>query len=85
MVFSERELQIIKIWGETVIHGGHWGDGDIIFPDEDILLNVIDRAVAGEETALTPRNLEILAIWSDVSSDTPEEQHLKERLRALIT
>lgn len=84
MVFSERELHIIRIWGDNVIHGGHWGDGDVIFPDEDILMRVIARAVPGEDTALTPRNLEILAIWSDTSTDTPEEQQLRHRIREAV-
>ena len=84
MVFTERELQIIKIWGDTVIHGGHWGDGDVIFPDEDILMQAIAGAVPGKDTALTPRNLEILAIWSDKSTDTPEEQQLRHRIRDAV-
>lgn len=81
MIFTERELHIIRIWGDTVMHGGHWGDGDVIFPDEAILMQVIERAMPGEDTALTPRNLEILAIWSDTSTDTPEEQQLRQRIR----
>ena len=84
MVFSERELTIIRVWSDTVIHGGHWGDGDVVFPDEDILLNLLQNARPGEDVPLRPRNLEILRIWSDTHSGTPEEDGLRERILEAI-
>ena len=82
--FTERELKIIQVWSDNIIHGGHWGDGDVVFPDESILLEILDRAKNGNPVSLSLRNLEIMKIWSDSNSGTPEENLLRERLEQII-
>lgn len=82
--FTERELKILHVWSDNVIHGGHWGDGDVIFPDESILLDLLDKAKDGKSVTLTRRNLEIMKIWSETQSGTPEEEILRERLEQLL-
>jgi len=84
VLFSERELQIIKVWSNNIIHGGHWGDGDVVFPDESILLSILEEAPERGAVDLSFRNLEILLIWSESLCGTPEEVLLRERLDAMM-
>jgi len=42
LYLSVTEVDSIKAWADKIIHGGHWGDGDIVIPEESIILNKID-------------------------------------------
>lgn len=83
--FSKQEVKILHIWADSIIHGGHWGDGDIIFPDEQIALNTLERAANNEKIDLSGRTVQIFLIWAARSTDTPEEELLKEKLHRLAT
>lgn len=80
-IFSERDRYILQVWSDTVIHGGHWGDGDVVFPDEAILLEKIGNTEPGEAVELSSRDLQVLLVWSESSHGTPEEEILSGRLR----
>jgi hypothetical protein len=77
---SGTELRILRIWGETTMQGGHWGDGNIVLPDES---NLIAR-LGNVPVALTRRDFDILRIWLGASSHTPEEETLEARVRSML-
>ena len=81
--FSGREQYIIKIWSDNVIHGGHWGNGDVVFPDEENLLNKIQHLNNGTVDLLL-RDIEVLLVWAGSSMGTPEEEILEVRLKKLL-
>jgi len=83
--FSKRDIAILKVWADNVIHGGHWGNGDVVFPDEQIMLDKISRLEDDKSVKFDKRNLEIIMVWAGTSSDTPEEMILKERLQGYIS
>lgn len=61
---TEKEINIIKIWADNTISGGHWGDGDAIFPDEGIVLKKISE-FDGMKIDLTQRDMDIIKIWAE--------------------
>lgn len=62
--FTDREEEILKIWADATIHGGHYGDGDAVFPDEQIVLDKLGKKDSGS-VKWTRRNLEIILIWAE--------------------
>ncbi len=44
---TDRKAKAIRIWADSVIHGGHWGDGDAIIPEEDIIIRKLDSRENG--------------------------------------
>lgn len=80
---SAYEIRILKIWGESTMSGGHWGDGDVVFPDEDALLEQIKKLERNESSELSPRNIDIALIWSEENHGTPEEDDLIAKLKIL--
>ncbi len=48
MNFSKDEIRLLRIWGDTVINGGHWGDGQVLFPDEEMALDYIETLTPEE-------------------------------------
>jgi len=74
------ELRILGIWAEAILHGGHWGDGAVILPDEEAAMQLLKSAQANSALACTPRSIFTFLVWSSASSETPEEQILREKL-----
>ena len=62
--FSDHQLNLINLWADSTIHGGHYGDGDAVFPDEQIVLDKLGRS-GSEQVSWTRRNLEIILIWAE--------------------
>jgi len=80
---SDNEIRILKLWADDVMSGGHWGDGDVIFPDESVLLERIKMVRKDNTVELTPRNIDIALIWSEKNNGTPEEEDLIAKLKSL--
>ena len=81
--FTTNEIRIIKLWADNVIHGGHWGDGDVIFPDEAITLEKLNNFE--ENMTFNSRDIDIIVIWADTSTDTPEEEILKNKIDKFLS
>ncbi len=78
---SESEIKIIRIWGDSIMSGGHWGDGDVVFPDEGMLLQQIAELEKDETAGLSSRSIDIALIWAKKSHGTPEEDNLIAKLK----
>ncbi|HOJ50534.1 MAG TPA: hypothetical protein PKW55_06975 [Spirochaetota bacterium] len=80
IIFSDIEKKIIKIWYNSKVYGGHWGDNYFVLPEEEILFNKIMNDFSIE---INPIYLRILKYWAEESSDTPEEEELKKKIESL--
>ena len=83
--FSPSEIATIKIWAETTIHGGHWGDGDFAVPEENIILEKIAKMDNGM-VELTTSEARIILTWSESSHGihTMEEVSVINKLRSAL-
>ena len=82
---SEYEARAIKIWADSTIHGGHWGDGDIEIPEETILLKKLQN-IQHDKISITQREAQILLMWSEstLGIHTIEEEHVIKKLKSLL-
>ena len=64
IAFTDHEKELLELWADSTIHGGHYGDGDAVFPDEQLVLNKL-REKARPRVRWTRRNLEIILIWAE--------------------
>ncbi len=86
------EADIILRWSEKTISGGHWGDGDAIFPDEAHLLDRLNLIKHAKPAKFTIRDAEIMYVWMDACcgslngghSLTAEEEHLKNKILVFL-
>ncbi len=62
--FTDSEITVIKIWAENNIHGGHWGDGDFIIPEEKIILQKLDNGKNGK-IDINVYEAGIMLTWSE--------------------
>lgn len=78
---SANEVTAIKIWADTNIHGGHWGDGDFFVPEEKIILEKLDKMKNGM-LELTKYDAGIILAWSESSHGiyTMEEESVIRKL-----
>ncbi len=85
LYISENEVNVIKAWADSNIHGGHWGDGDIIVPEEEIILKKLDAMREGKIT-LTDNEARIILTWSESSMNiyTMEEESVIEKLKLIV-
>ncbi len=90
---SPHEAGIVLMWSEKTMSGGHWGDGDAIFPDEWHVLERIKKIKKGEPAKFTARDVEIILIFMENHcgchfsaglSLTAEEEQLARKLKAAI-
>jgi len=82
---SPSEVNVIKIWADTTIHGGHWGDGDFAVPEEHIILQKINDAPDGR-IELNKNEIRIILTWSESSRGihTMEEENVINKLRSAV-
>jgi hypothetical protein len=82
---SDREARAIQIWAQSVIHGGHWGDGDVIVPEEDILLNKL-TSMKNNRLSISETEAKIILVWSDstLGIHTIEEDSVVRKIRNLL-
>jgi hypothetical protein len=85
LVLTEREAKAIKIWADSVIHGGHWGDGDAIIPEEDIIIRKLNH-IEGDVISLNEQEARIILSWSDstLGIHTLEEESVLKKLKLLL-
>ena len=84
--FTQSEIRLLMIWGNNTIHGGHYGDGDIVLPDESILLRKLQDNNDGN-VLVNQRDLEVLLVWASntiggaLRGITPEEISVLEKIK----
>jgi len=85
IMFTDREVLIIKIWADSIIHGGHWGDGDVIIPEEDIILTKLQN-MEDNTVSLSENEAKIILTWSDstLGIHTLEEESVIKKLKPLL-
>ena len=85
ILLSQSEIDVIKIWADNTIHGGHWGDGDFMIPEENIILNKFDKVKNGK-VYLTKNEVQIILTWSESSYGihTLEEENVINKLKSTI-
>lgn len=82
------ELKQLLIWADNTIAGGHFGDGNVVFPEEGFTLQKLKKSPAGE-IEISPRDLKIMLIWvenavgSTMRGMTSEETSLIAKLKEL--
>jgi hypothetical protein len=83
---SANEVNAIKAWADTIIHGGHWGDGDIVIPEESIILNKIEEMQNGT-LDLKENEAKIILTWSESSMGihNMEEDSVIKKLQRIVT
>jgi len=79
------EVNAIKIWAESIIHGGHWGDGDVEIPEEGIILQKI-RNIKASKITLNENEVRIILMWSDstLGIHTMEEASVIKKLQSML-
>jgi hypothetical protein len=82
---TDSQINVIKIWADTTIHGGHWGDGDFMVPEESIILNKIENSDDGH-VSLTSNEVRIILAWSESSHGihTLEEESTIQKLKLVV-
>ncbi len=82
---TDRKAKAIRIWADSVIHGGHWGDGDAIIPEEDIIIRKLDSRENGV-ISLNEQEAKIILSWSDstLGIHTLEEESVLKKLKSLL-
>jgi hypothetical protein len=83
--FTDTEIGIIKIWADSTIHGGHWGDNDLIVPEEGVILEKLDKTRNGS-LDLTKIEARIILSWSESSRGihTLEEESAINKLQNML-
>ncbi len=81
---TESQINVIRIWADKTIHGGHWGDGDFMVPEESIILKKIDNSKHGH-VSLNPNEVRIILTWSESSLGiyTLEEDSTIQKLKSI--
>ncbi len=93
IVFTANEARIMLMWSEQTLRGGHWGDGDVLFPDEARALEKINDIAHGGRPRISARDIEIILNWMSAHcggntltghlSLNHEESQLREKLTRL--
>ena len=85
LVLTDREARAIRIWADSVIHGGHWGDGDAVIPEEDIIVRKLNH-IEGDVISLNEQEVRIILSWSDstLGIHTLEEESVLKKLKSLL-
>jgi len=82
---SEGEVNVVRLWADSNIHGGHWGDGDFMVPEEDIILQKLEKAKDGMLN-ISENEARIILTWSESSHGihTMEEESVIRKLKSLF-
>lgn len=86
LVLSEGEMKSIEIWADNTIHGGHWGDGDFMIPEENIILEKLQRARKDGKLQITSNEARIILSWSETARGiyTMEEESAIRKLKTAM-
>lgn len=83
---SSLEKKQLLIWADHTISGGHWGNGDVVFPEENITLSKIQKSEDGLIQA-NRQDLRVMLIWcenavgSTLKGLTPEERSVIDKVK----
>ena len=82
---SEREARAIQIWAENIVHGGHWGDGDVAVPEEEILLKKLGN-MKHNRLSVSETEAKIILSWSDSTLGiyTMEEDSVIKKIKRML-
>ena len=85
LYLSVNEANVIKAWADKIMHGGHWGDGDIVIPEEAIILKKIEGIQDGK-LALKENEARIILTWSETSMGihNMEEDSVIKKLQHIV-
>ena len=85
LFLTDQEINIIKGWADSNIHGGHWGDGDLMVPEEEILLRKLNTIKEGR-LHITDREAKLILTWSESSHGIHimEEDSIVQKIKMLI-
>ena len=85
LFLTDGEINIIKVWADSNIHSGHWGDGDLMVPEEEILLRKLHNIIEGK-LHITDREAKLILTWSESSHGIHimEEDSIVAKLKVLI-
>jgi hypothetical protein len=61
---TKQELKQILVWAENAIEGGHFGDGNIVLPEEEITLKKIKNHEDGN-ISLGIYDIKIIKYWAE--------------------
>ena len=64
MNLSSTEVRQILVWAEHAIEGGHFGDGNMMIPEEAITLNKLKEKKQGEFD-FSRSDIKILKYWAE--------------------
>ncbi len=87
LILSSLEKRQLVIWAEKTIHGGHYGDLDVMIPEEGELLERL-KDVKGS-IDITQRDVHIMKMWAENSiggslrGQTIEERNLVKKILEL--
>ena len=90
---SLHEIDLILMWSEKTISGGHWGDGDVLFTDEARILDKLNDLKRGGHHHLTALDVDVILGWmrshcghgpSEGLSLSAEEERLVRKMRNAV-
>ncbi len=61
---NDLELKQLTIWADHTIAGGHFGDGNVVFPEEEITLNKLKKSQDGK-IEVRERDVQVMIIWCE--------------------
>ncbi|MDH5682753.1 MAG: hypothetical protein OEZ36_14270, partial [Spirochaetota bacterium] len=61
---TELEKKQLLIWADNTMTGGHWGNGNVVFPEEANTLQKINTSSSNELT-IEERDLKTMIIWAE--------------------
>jgi len=83
---SELEKKQLLIWASNTIEGGHFGDSNVVFPEEGITLNKLETTKNGKLN-VNEQDVKIMIIWCEnaigqsLKGMTSEEISLIDKLK----
>jgi hypothetical protein len=86
LTLTDNEVKAIRAWADKSIHGGHWGDGDVTMPEEEIILKKLDR-MNGGRVELKKNEMQIILTWSEssIGIHNLEEIRVLNKLKPYVT
>jgi len=80
LVLSKNDIDIIRMWAGNTIQGGHWGDGAMLTPMDEMAYHELDRFTPGDKGGFSKTTIDTILIWSDHNTGGPEEMQLIDKL-----
>ena len=86
LTLTPLECKQLVIWADNTMAGGHWGDGNVVFPEEEITIQKVNAATDGK-IKVSERDINTMIIWAEnavgktLKGMTSEEISLISKLR----